>query len=89
MSCFNPNNSIFAGMTTAQLQLALQSAQQAYIDLSTGAKGESYSYSQGDGSRSVTYTRANISQLVALISELQAQLGLVRRARRPMTFFYR
>lgn len=89
MSRFNPSNSVFTGMSQETLQRALAAAQQAYIDLSTGAKGESYSYSQGEGSRAVTYTRANIAQLTALIRELQAQLGLVGRARRPISFYYR
>jgi phage-related tail protein len=85
---FNTNNSVFAGMTRAQLSAALSAAQQAYIDLLSGAKGESYSYSQGEGSRAVTYTRANLSQLTALIQELKAALGVTRRARRSFGFFY-
>jgi hypothetical protein len=83
---FNPSTSIFAGMSTTALQTALANAQQAYLDLSSGAKGESYSYSQGDGSKSVTYSRANIGALVVLIKELQVQLGIVSRGRRPIRF---
>ncbi|RDU99222.1 phage head-tail adapter protein [Trinickia dinghuensis] len=75
-------------MSQQALQTALAQAQQAYIDLSTGAKGESYSYSQGEGSRAVTYTRASLPQLTALIQELQAALGMRRRARRPIGFVY-
>jgi hypothetical protein len=71
------------------LQANLTQAQQAYIDLLSGAKGESYSYTQGDGTKSVTYTRANIEALAALIQTLQSQLGVVSRARRPMRFRYR
>ncbi|WP_227105164.1 gpW family protein [Chromobacterium rhizoryzae] len=81
---FNPNTSLLAGMSTAALQQALQDAQQAYIDLSTGAKGESFSYTQGDGAKSVTYTRANIGQLQMLIRQLQQQLGIIPRARRAI-----
>ena len=33
------------------LQTALAKAQQAYLDLSTGNKGESFSYAQGEGSK--------------------------------------
>ena len=73
-------------MSTAALQTALANAQQAYIEISTGNKGESYSYSQGDGSKSVTYTRANIAGLVSLIKQLQAQLGIVQQGRRPIRF---
>ena len=73
-------------MSRDALQQALNAAQQAYIDLSTGAKGESYSYSQGDGARAVTYSKANIGELSALIRQLQQQLGLICRARRPLRF---
>ncbi len=75
---------LFAGMTTQQLQTALAGAQQAYIAIASGAQGESYAYTQGDGSKSVTYTRANLDQLRALISMLQSALGLNRGARRPI-----
>ncbi len=85
---YNPATSIFAGMDTATLQAALAAAQQAYIALASGTKGESFSYTQGDGSKSVTYTRANLGSLVALIEQLQAQLGIVRRARRPIRPFF-
>ena len=83
---FDPTNSLLAGRSTTQLQVDLAAAQQAYIDLSTGAKGESFSYTQGDGSKSVTYTRANLADLSSLIRLLQAQLGIVCRGRRPIGF---
>ncbi|HCU0876715.1 TPA: phage head-tail adapter protein, partial [Morganella morganii] len=38
---------LLTGMSDAQLKQALVQAQQAYIDLSTGAKGVSFSYTQG------------------------------------------
>jgi hypothetical protein len=85
---FNPSRGLLAGVQTSALRTALANAQQAYIDLSTGAKGESYSYTQGDGSKSVTYTKANIADLAALIQTLQAQLGIVARPRRAMTMRY-
>jgi hypothetical protein len=88
-SAFNPATSLLAGRSTQQLQTDLQNAQQAYIDLSTGAKGESFSYTQGDGAKSVTYTRANLPQLAALIQLLQAQLGIVPRPRRPIRPIFR
>jgi hypothetical protein len=92
LSCappFNPATSLLAGMNTTALQASLAVAQQAYIDLSTGAKGESYSYTQGDGVKSVTYTRANLPALANMIQLLQSQLGIVSRARRPVRFRYR
>jgi virulence-associated protein VapD len=83
---YNAQRGILAGMQTSALRTALTNAQQAYIDLTTGAKGESYSYTQGDGSRTVTYTKANIADLTALIQTLQAQLGIVQRPRRAIRF---
>jgi len=81
---FNPNRGLLAGVQTSALQAALKAAQQAYMDLSTGAKGESYSYTQGDGSKSVTYTKADLPALSAYIQSLQVQLGIVRRPRRAI-----
>jgi hypothetical protein len=86
---FNPRTSILAGMSTQQLQTALASAQQAYLDLTTGGKVQAAAYTQGDGAKSVTYTPATLQNLVMLIKELQAQLGIIRSARRPMRFWYR
>ncbi|MDA5499775.1 gpW family head-tail joining protein [Yersinia aleksiciae] len=82
---FNANTSLLAGtMTRAQLEAALNQAQQAYIELSAGSKGVSFSYAQGDGTRSVTYLQTNIGQLMGLIQLLQAQLGVVPRPRRAL-----
>lgn len=86
---YNPAVGLLAGMPRDVLQANLTQAQQAYIDLLSGVKGESYSYTQGDGTKSVTYTRANIEALAALIQTLQSQLGVVSRARRPMRFRFR
>lgn len=76
-------------MSNTQLQAALATAQQAYLDLSSGAKVVTASYTQGDGSKSVTYTAASLPNIVALIKQLQAQLGIVRHGRRPQRFWYR
>ncbi|MGP3594320.1 gpW family head-tail joining protein [Vagococcus sp. WN89Y] len=84
---FNRNTSLLAGgMTDAQLREALTKAQQAYIDLTTGSRGVSFSYSQGDGTRSVTYQQSSLADLLALIQLLQAQLGIVSRPRKPVRF---
>lgn len=85
MSC---RTSLFAGMNREQLQQALSQAQQAYLQLATGTKGVSFSYTQGDGSKSITYSQANMSQLTALILQLQEALGIICRARRPMRFIF-
>ncbi len=86
---YDPTRSIFAGMSTAALQTALANAQQAYLDLSTGSKVVTASYTQGDGAKSVTYTQAQLPQLTALIQQLQRQLGLISGGRRPVRFVFR
>lgn len=89
MRGYNPRTSIFAGMPRAQLEAALMNAQQAYLELSTGAKAVTLSYAQGNGSKSVTYQQTSMSNLVGLIKQLQAQLGVVHRPRSPMRPVYR
>lgn len=84
-----PCNTMFTGMTQPQLVAALAAAQQAYIDLLTGNKGVTFSYTQGDGAKSVTYKPAEAGALAALIRELQQASGLIGRARRPVRFLYR
>jgi hypothetical protein len=85
---WNPNLSVLAGMTTAQLQAALTAAQTAYTQLMTGAKAVDVSYAQADGSKHVRFTEANVQNLVSFIAEIRTQLGQQRRARRPITFWY-
>lgn len=83
---YDPSKTILAGMDASVLQTRLAQLQQAYLDLSSGAKGETYSYTQGDGAKSITYSRANIGQLTMAIRQIQAQLGIIcapRHALRP------
>lgn len=87
MRCFNPAKSILAGRSTDKLQTDLDAAQTAFLALSSGTKGESFSYTQGDGAKSVTYTRGNLGDLVKLIELLQAQLGIVEPRRAVMPGF--
>ncbi|MDH0355737.1 MULTISPECIES: gpW family head-tail joining protein [Morganella] len=77
---------LLTGMSDAQLKQALAQAQQAYIDLSTGAKGVSFSYTQGDGTRSVSYQQTSLGDLLALIQTIQAMLRISRR--RPIRVRY-
>lgn len=86
---FDPSTSIFAGMPQEALQQALANAQAALISLQTGTKGVSFSYTQGDGAKSVTYQQTDIAALTALIRQLQQQLGIICRGRRPVRFVYR
>lgn len=76
---FDPTTSILAGMSPAALQTALTNAQQAYLDLSSGAKIVTVSYTQGDGAKAVTYDKTNIGTLSRMIRLLQAQLGIICR----------
>lgn len=79
-----PRSGLFSGMQTSALKAALATAQQALLDVTTGAKGESFSYTQGDGAKAVTYTSADIPALEQTIYRLQYQLGAFTR--RPMRF---
>ena len=85
----NPKSSLLAGLLTAeQLQEALTKAQLAYLDLGAGEKGVSFSYSQGDGTRSVSYQQTDMTWLKSQIQLLQAQLGIVPRPRRALGIRY-
>ena len=87
-SSYNPANSVFAGMTTDAKTALLAKAQAAYGDLLTGGKPVSVAYGQGDGMRTVTYTPASAGGLASLIAQLQRELGITRRARRPVRFAF-
>jgi hypothetical protein len=66
--------SILDGIDVATLQTRLVALQQAYFDLTSGGKTQTAAYSQGDGSKSVTYTAANIGDLTQAIITLQTQI---------------
>jgi hypothetical protein len=85
-ACTRPG--IFFGIETTLLQRWLAESQQALHDLKTGAQGQSYSYTQGDGAKAVTYTPANTPALEEHIRELQAALGLIAHSRSPVRFRY-
>lgn len=80
---------LYAGMDPSVLQAALTSAQTALIQLNSGAKVVTASYAQGDGVKTVTFTAATREGLTSMIRDLQAALGVIPRARRPMRFTYR
>lgn len=87
MTC--QNFGAFHGWTNDQIDGAITSIQRAILDLTTGDKGEAYAYTQGNGSKSVTYTRADAGQLRALLQEaMQARFGRAAR-RRAIGFTYR
>lgn len=64
-----------AGMTPDQLEAALAAAQEAYTELLLGNKGVSFSYAQGDGTRSVTFQGTSLPNLQMFIRQLQQALG--------------
>lgn len=84
--------SILDGIDVATLQARLSDMQQAYLDLTSGAKVQTVSYSQADGGRSVTYTQANLADLTAAILALQSQIdrlqGVTVARRRPMRPYF-
>lgn len=77
-----PNSGILAGMERVQLQAMLTQAQAALIELQMGKKGVSFSYTQGDGTRSVSYQPTSIADVSALIMQIQRALGIGGRRRR-------
>ncbi|NIJ07229.1 hypothetical protein FHS31_000825 [Sphingomonas vulcanisoli] len=83
---YNRSNSLLAGMDTSSLQTRLTQMQQDYLDLMSGRKVESASYTQGDGGKNVSYTRANSGELAMAIRQLQAQLGIICTPRRGIGF---
>lgn len=66
--------SILDGVDVTVLQTRLAAMQQAYLDLTTGGKIESASYTQGDGAKQVKYTVANIGDLTQAILAVQSQI---------------
>ncbi|MCH7381382.1 gpW family protein [Acinetobacter higginsii] len=85
---YNPNTSPLAGMSKPQLEAALNTAQNAYIQLMTGTRGVEFSYAQGDGARSVKYDQLDLQQLLQFINMLKLQLGMPTQRRRPLKFRY-
>lgn len=65
-----------AGMTPDQLWAALAAAQKAYAEMMMGQMGVSFSYAQGDGTRSVTYKATSLENLNQFIRQLQQALGI-------------
>lgn len=83
-----PQSGLLAGMTRDQLQALLSQAQTALIELQMGKKGVSFSYSQGDGNRSVQYQPTSVADVTSLIMQLQRALGLGGSRRRRIRFRY-
>jgi hypothetical protein len=84
--------SILDGIDVGVLQSRLAAMQQAYLDLTSGAKGQTYSYTQGEGAKSVTYTQANIGDLTQAIISVQSQIdrltGVCTNRRAPLRPYF-
>jgi hypothetical protein len=86
---FDQSQTWLVGIPQATLQAWLTQCQTAMFNQSIGANPITLSYTQGDGSKSVTRNITNVSQLQTTIMLLASALGLVRRARRPAIPFFR
>lgn len=84
MGCYDPSRSLLAGMDDTVLRTRLAQMQQDYLDVMSGRKVRTAAYTQGDGSKSVTYNQATIGQLAMAIRQLQAQLGIIDSPRRAI-----
>ena len=85
--------SILDGVDIITLQARLVEMQAAYLDIVSGNKGESYSYTQGEGGRSVSFSRANIADLTQAIITVQYQIDLLsgsgfKNRRKPMRPYF-
>lgn len=69
--------SILDGISVEVLQTRLAAMQQAYLDLVSGGKLQVASYAQGDGTKAVTYTMANIADLTQAILAVQSQIDTI------------
>lgn len=81
--------SILDGLDAVTLQSQLTAMQTALLQLQSGAKVVKVSYAQGEGSRSVEYSTANITDLTHAILGVQQQLDILAgggspRRRRPI-----
>ncbi|MGI4849354.1 MAG: gpW family head-tail joining protein [Janthinobacterium lividum] len=89
MSNYDPLNSplqVIPRDIVAQWLVVAVTAEQ---ELVTGTKVVTAAYSQGDGSRTVSYSAADLKQLRARIAELSAFLGIGRPGRHgPMRVMF-
>lgn len=76
-----------AGVSQDTLKKWLSDAQTAMHDLVIGGKPVQVTYVQGDGQKSVTYTKADMAGLRGYIQELKLQLGITC-GRAPMRPFF-
>ena len=82
MSNYNTLNSPLSALPLATVQQWLQTALQAQMDLMTGGKVVTATYSSGDGTRTVSYSQPDLQMLQAWILQLQTFLGAGKPGRR-------
>ena len=84
--------SILDGIDVATLQARLTAMQTVLLDLQSGNQIASASYTQGEGSRSVTFRAADIGALTQAIISLQTQIdilnGVYKNRRKPIRPFF-
>jgi hypothetical protein len=84
--------SILDGLSLPVLQARLTALQLALLDLESGAKVATASYTQGDGARTVSYTQADRVSLRQTILSVQAQIdrltGACVNRRAPLRPFF-
>ena len=85
--------SIYDGLDVATLQARLTALQTALLDLESGAKVVTASYTQGDGARQVTYSQTDRVSLTQTILAVQTQIdrlnGVCVNRRAPIVPYFR
>lgn len=84
MSCYDETLPLLQGLTTEQLQALFEQIRQAIINLQLGRREVTVSYAQGDGSKSVTYSGADLAGLNLLLRYVGNALGMPMRRRRAI-----
>jgi hypothetical protein len=88
MACYwnliDTSQTSLAGVPRTTLQQWLLTAQTALMQFATGSKVVQAQYQQGDGNRTITYTKPDMAALREFILELQVQLGIKPYGRRPL-----
>lgn len=84
--------SILDGISLTALQSQLSALQQALFALDAGSYVVTATYTQGDGSKSVTYTAADRARLTQAILSVQTQIARVQgqrmNVRKPIRPFF-
>jgi hypothetical protein len=90
MTCPPRVPAAFVGRSPDQLAALLTATQKAIDDLTTGGKVETASYAQGDGTKAVTFTKADLPTLMQRAEQLAGLVypGQGYGRRRPLRVRY-